>query len=359
MRRARRVSPMREVVISATPACQRRHAVAKRVHGVWKATGCGEPIAFPDVADVIHYPKESTMALFQESSGASGVRRLGLGGFHVGAIEDADLAVEIVWHAIDSGFALLDNSWDYNDGESERRVGKALERSGYRERVLVMTKADSHSYDGLMRQVSESLGRLGLDRIDLLQLHEIIRETDGTDAVARGALRAMAELRDQGVVGHIGVTGHKDPHYLIDVIDRAAEAGIEIETAQMPINAADARANGFTTIGLPACRERGVAVLGMKPLGAGRFLDSGDLAAPELLRWALGQPTAVCVTGCESLANVDQAVRARDEFTPMSREEREDLESRAAKLLQSGRVSESYKSTDVHDSTVRHPDWLV
>jgi len=83
---------------------------------------------------------------------------VGVGGFHVGWIEDADLALEIVWHAIDSGFALLDNSWDYNDGESERRVGRALARAGYRERVLVMTKVDSHSYDGVMRQVTESLG---------------------------------------------------------------------------------------------------------------------------------------------------------------------------------------------------------
>ena len=163
--------------------------------------------------------------------GRSGVCRLGLGGFHVGWIEDADLALEIVWHAIDSGFALLDNSWDYNDGESERRVGRALARAGYRERVLVMTKIDSHSYDGVMRQITESLGRLGLDHIDLLQLHEIIRENDAKDAVARGALRAMVGLRDQGVVGHIGVTGHKDPHYLVDIIDRAAPAGIEFETA--------------------------------------------------------------------------------------------------------------------------------
>jgi len=291
--------------------------------------------------------------------GRSGVCRLGLGGFHVGWIEDADLALEIVWHAIDSGFALLDNSWDYNDGESERRVGRALARAGYRERVLVMTKVDSHSYDGVMRQITESLGRLGLDHIDLLQLHEIIRENDAKDAVARGALRAMVGLRDQGVVGHIGVTGHKDPHYLVSIIDRAAQAGIEFETAQMPISAVDAHANSFTTIALPACRERGVAVLGMKPLGAGTFLAGGALAAPELLRWALSQPTAVCVTGCESLADVDQAVKVRDGFKPMTLKEREDLESRTAKLLHSGRISEPYKSTDVHDSTDKHPEWLV
>lgn len=298
------------------------------------------------------------MAIFDDS-GTQGMRRLGLGGFHIGWIEDADLALEIVWHAIDSGFALLDNSWDYNDGESERRVGRALTRSGYRDRVLVMTKVDSHSYDGVMRQFSESLGRLGLDRVDLLQLHEIIRAADGADAVARGALRAMVELRDQGAVGHLGMTGHKDPRYLIDIIDRAAAAGIKIETAQMPISAVDALANvSFTRTALPACVERGVAVLGMKPLGSGRFVAGGVLAAPELLRWALSQPTAVCITGCETLSDVDQAVFVRDGFVRMTPEQSAELESRAAILLQVGRITEPYKTTDVHDSTDKHPEWL-
>lgn len=298
------------------------------------------------------------MALFQDRSETPHVRRLGLGGFHVGAIDDADLGVEIVRHAVDCGFVLLDNSWDYNDGESERRVGRALASGDYRDRALVMTKVDSHSYDGVMRQFSESLQRLGLSTVDLLQLHEVIRVTDADDAVARGGLRAMAELRDQGVVGHIGVTGHKDPHYLVDLIDRAAAAGIEIETAQMPISAVDVHSNSFTTTALPACRERGVAVLGMKPLGAGTFVADGDLSAPELLRWALGQPTAVCITGCRSLRDVDQAVEVRDGFTPMSQAEREELESRAGKLLAGGRIIEAWKSTDVHDSTDKHPDWL-
>lgn len=298
------------------------------------------------------------MTLF-EGSQLHGRRRLGLGGFHIGWIKDADLALEIVWHAIDSGFALLDNSWDYNDGESERRLGRALARDGYRDRALVMTKVDSHSYDGLMRQFSESLERLRLDRVDLLQLHEVIRASDAEDAVGRGALRAMVELRDQGAVGHIGVTGHKDPRYLVDIIDRAAEAGIRLETAQMPISAVDIHANSFTKMALSACLERGVEVLGMKPLGSGGFLAGGGISAPELLRWALSQPTAVCITGCETLRDVDQAVEVRDSFVPMSASECADLESRTAKLVGSDPLIEPYKSTDIHDSTDKHPEWLI
>lgn len=297
--------------------------------------------------------------IFEHLPGDGDVPSLGLGGFHVGKLQDADLAVEIVRHAVDSGFALLDNSWDYLGGESERRVGRALAGGGYRDRVLVMTKADSRSYDGLMRQFSESLERLQLSSIDLLQLHEVIRESDASEAVAGGALRAMADLRDQGVVGHIGVTGHKDPRYLIELIDRAAAEGIRIETAQMPISVADVHDNSFTRIALPACRERGVEVIGMKPLGGGDFLRSGDLAAPDLLRWALGQPTAVCLTGCETLEQVDQAAGARDAFVPMTDEERAGIEALAAHLLSSGRMIESYKTTEIRDATSRHPEWLV
>lgn len=297
------------------------------------------------------------MFLFEGLPGAA--PRLGLGGFHVGKVPDPDLAVELVHHAIDAGFVLLDNSWDYHDGESERRVGRALAGGGWRERVLVMTKVDSRSYDGVMRQIAESLERLGLDRIDLLQLHEVIRPGDGADAVARGGLRALAVLRDQGVVGHIGVTGHKDPAYLVDIIDRAADAGVRIETAQMPINAADVHESSFTLAALPACRERGVEVIGMKPLGAGDLLADPSLSAPELLRWAMSQPVSACVTGCETVRDVDQAARVRNGFTPMGAAESEALERRAGAALQSRRVIEAYKTTPAHDATSRHPEWLA
>jgi len=298
------------------------------------------------------------MALFSEFAAVSRPL-LGLGGFHVGKPADSDLAVEIVRHAVDAGFALLDNSWDYHAGESERRVGRALQGDGYRERVVVMTKVNSHSYDGLMRQFSESLERLGLSSIDLLQLHEVIRPGDGDDAVARGAFRALEELHDQGVVGHIGITGHKDPGFLVDAVDRAAEVGVRIETVQMPINAADVHSNSFTRIGLPALRERGVEVLGMKPLGGGRLVESGLLKASELLRWAMSQPVSVCITGCESLDDVDQAIGIRDTLVPMSDEERTALETRTAQLLANGEIIEAYKTTDEHDGTDHHPEWLV
>ncbi|MGV8083686.1 MAG: aldo/keto reductase [Coriobacteriia bacterium] len=283
---------------------------------------------------------------------------LGLGGFHIGKLEDPDLAVEIVRSAIDSGFRLLDNSWDYHDGESERRIGRAIADSRYRQRVWVMTKADSRSYDGLMRQFEESLSRLGLDRIDLLQLHEVIRESDAEDASQRGALRALGELREEGIATHIGITGHKDPDFLIAMAERAAAEGIRLDTVQMPVNAADPNTESFTKKALPRCRELGLAVIGMKPLGGGAFLESGDLHAADLLRWSMSQPIDYLVTGCESLRQVRQATEIRDTATPFTAEECDALAARAGELLAEGRIAEAYKTTLQHDATTKHPEWL-
>src|SRR5438105_4048511 len=106
------------------------------------------------------------------------VSAIGLGGWHL-ALEHVDppLAERIVRSAIDRGITFLDNSWDYNDGESETRMGKAL-RDGYRSRAFLMTKIDGRSKQEAARQLDESLRRLQTDCIDLVQHHEVIRFED-------------------------------------------------------------------------------------------------------------------------------------------------------------------------------------
>ena len=106
------------------------------------------------------------------------VSAIGLGGWHLAlpGVDDA-LARRIIRSAIDRGITFMDNSWDYNDGESERRMGAAL-RDGYRDRVFLMTKIDGRSRAEATRQLDESLPRLQTDRIDLVQHHEVIRYDD-------------------------------------------------------------------------------------------------------------------------------------------------------------------------------------
>ena len=124
------------------------------------------------------------------------VSAIGVGGWHLGLkTVDEQLAIRIARSAIDRGINFLDNSWDYNDGASEERVGRAL-RDGYRDRAFVMTKIDGRSKREAARQLDESLRRLRVDRIDLVQHHEIIRFDDPHRIFhAEGANAALVEAR--------------------------------------------------------------------------------------------------------------------------------------------------------------------
>src|SRR5437667_11871714 len=137
---------------------------------------------------------------------------IGLGGWHLGIQSDEQETVRIIRTALDSGINFLDNCWDYNDGASEIRMGKAL-RDGYRQKAFLMTKIDGRSKKEAARQLQESLQRLGVDRIDLVQHHEILRYEDPHRIFhEEGAHAALIEAREAGAIRYIGFTGHKDPH---------------------------------------------------------------------------------------------------------------------------------------------------
>src|SRR5512138_373763 len=129
--------------------------------------------------------------------GRTGVKvsLLGLGGFHIGTQRDESESIRIIRKAIDEGVNFMDNSWDYNDGASEVRMGKAL-RDGYRGRVFLMTKIDGRSKAEAARQLDESLRRLQVDCIDLVQHHEVLRFDDPHRIFDEdGANAALVEAR--------------------------------------------------------------------------------------------------------------------------------------------------------------------
>src|SRR5205807_7791132 len=161
---------------------------------------------------------------------------------------DEPLALRIVRTAIDRGINFLDNSWDYNDGLSEVRMGKALQ-GGYRDRVFLMTKIDGRSRAEAARQLDESLRRLQTDRIDLVQHHEILRFEDPHRVFdPEGANAALVEARRAGKVRYIGFTGHKDPRIHLHMLEVAREHGFRFDTAQMPLNVMDAHYRSFAKL---------------------------------------------------------------------------------------------------------------
>src|ERR1044072_7749460 len=133
------------------------------------------------------------------------VSLIGLGGWHLGFKHlDEDLAIRMIRTAIDSGINFMDNCWDYNDGASEIRMGKAL-RDGYRERAFLMTKIDGRTKEEATKQLDESLERLQTDYIDLVQHHEILRYEDPHRIFDdQGANAALIEARDAGKIRLIG-----------------------------------------------------------------------------------------------------------------------------------------------------------
>jgi aryl-alcohol dehydrogenase-like predicted oxidoreductase len=283
---------------------------------------------------------------------------VGLGGWHMGrpGLSEAE-SVRIVRAGVDAGITFLDNCWDYNGGESERRMGLAL-RDGYRERVFLMSKFDGRTREAAARQIDESLRRLGTDRIDLMQVHEVIHAEDPERSFrAGGCVEALAEARRAGKVRFVGFTGHKSPAIHLAMLDAADANGFRFDTVQMPLNVLDAHHDSFERQVLPRLVEQDIAVLAMKPLADGRIVKAGVASAEECLRYAMSLPVATVITGCDSVERVEQAARVAAGFRPMTEQEVGELLARTEERARDGAI-ERYKVATDHDGTTQNPEWL-
>lgn len=286
------------------------------------------------------------------------VSSIGLGGWHLGLkrVEES-LSLRIIRASIDRGINFMDNSWDYNEGASEIRMGKAL-RDGYRNRVFLMSKIDGRSKKEATRQLDESLRRLQTDRIDLVQHHEILRYEDPHRIFdEEGANAALLEARQAGKIRYIGFTGHKDPRIHLYMLEVARQFGFQFDTAQMPLNVMDAHFRSFGKTVVPELVKEKIAVLGMKPMANGIILRSKTVTPTECLHFALNLPTSVVITGVESMEILDQAFEAARTFRPLGDAELEALLAKTAKAASRGEF-EPFKISSVFDSTAENPAWL-
>ena len=286
------------------------------------------------------------------------VSAIGLGGWHL-ALKHVDepLAIRIMHRAIDGGITFMDNCWDYNDGESERRMGKAL-ADGRRDRVFLMTKIDGRSRKEATRQLDESLRRLRTDRIDLVQHHEVLRFDDPHRMFdAEGAHAALEEARSAGKLRYIGFTGHKDPRIHLYTLELAREHGVTFDAVQLPLSVMDAHYRSFEKLVLPELVRDEIGVLAMKTLANGAILKSNTVSAIECLHYALNLPTSVVVTGCDRLEILDQAIEAARTFRPMSEATVSALLARTAAAASTGEF-ELFKTTSIYDGTASNPEWL-
>jgi predicted aldo/keto reductase-like oxidoreductase len=282
---------------------------------------------------------------------------IGLGGYHLGKQSDPDESIRIIRTGIDEGINFLDNCWDYNDGESEIRMGRAL-RDGYRQKAFLMTKIDGRNKTAAATQINESLRRLQTDRIDLLQFHEVIRDSDPDRIFAKGgAMEAVLEAKKAGKIRFIGFTGHKSPDIHLKMLATTAQHGFTFDAVQMPLNVMDAHFNSFEKKVLPVLTKDSVGVLGMKPMGDPFILRSKTVTAVDCLHYAMNLPTSVVITGCDSLPILQQALQAARTFQPMDSSQVAALLAKTAKAAEAGQF-ELYKTTHHFDGTVANPQWL-
>jgi uncharacterized protein len=282
---------------------------------------------------------------------------VGLGGYHLGMQADEQESIRIIRTGLDSGINFLDNCWDYNGGQSEIRMGKAL-RDGYRQKAFLMTKVDGQTKKAASEQLNESLRRLQTDHIDLLQFHEVIRDADPDRIFASGGgMEAVLEAKKQGKVKYIGFTGHKSPAIHLKMLETAFAHQFTFDAVQMPLNVMDAHFDSFEKKVLPVLVQHNIGVLGMKPMGDKLILNSKTATPIECLHYAMNLLTSVVITGCDSLKILQQALEAAHGFKPMSSGEVATLLAKTAPAAGQGEF-ERYKTSHDFDGTYKNPQWL-
>ncbi len=274
---------------------------------------------------------------------------IGLGGYHLGKAKTVTEAVKIVHAAIDAGINFLDNAWEYHEGESERRMGRAIRDR--RDRVFLMTKVCTHGRDAKVarRQLDESLRRLQTDYLDLWQIHECVYHNDPERHFAKGGVvEALEQAKAQGKVRYIGFTGHKDPQIHL----RMLASGFPFDACQLPLNGFDAAFRSFQTQVLPELARQGIAAIGMKSLGGdGRVIRKKAASVKDALRYAMSLPVCTTVSGIDSMKVLRQNLAIARDFSPMSARQRAAYERSLADTALDGRF-ELYKTTAEHEGDV-------
>jgi predicted aldo/keto reductase-like oxidoreductase len=310
--------------------------------------GVGQPLAGRTVDTTIARMATSDAAVPTRPFGRTGINVsiLALGGWHLGLPKTDKEATRLVHAAIDGGITFMDNAWDYNDGVSETRMGKAL--AGRRDAVFLMTKVCVHGRDArtAMRQLEQSLRRLKTDYLDLWQIHEVIFADEPRKYFARnGVVEALDRARQQGKVRFVGFTGHKNPDLHLEMLSH----NYAWDACQLPLNCFDASFRSFEQRVLPELNRRGIAAIGMKSLGGdARMVKARAVTPQESIRYVLSLPITTLVSGIDTMRVLRQNLAIAQGFRPMTSRQRHALVRRVASKAVDGRF-ELYKISAAFD----------
>lgn len=217
-------------------------------------------------------------------------------------------AVQIVNRAIDEGITYFDTAPSYSGGQSEERLGLVLKHR--RSEVWVATKTHDRTRDGSLRLLEASLKRLQTDRVDEWRLHNIMTLEELDQCFAKGgALEALLEAKEQGLVSKLSISGHTNPRVQLEAIGR-----FPFDSALVALSAADHFIYSFAHEFLPKAREKGIAVIGMKVFALGKLAPWYEQA----LRYTLSLPISTAIVGMESMEQLERNLSVARSFQPMS-----------------------------------------
>ena len=257
------------------------------------------------------------------------------GGSRLGMYEEEDRAVEALNLALDLGIAYIDTAQGYGGGNSETWVGNVMAHR--RDEAFLASKIRLRDYDEAMRETEKGLRRLQTDQIDLLHIHSLGDEED-LKAIEAGSLRALYELRDQGVCRFIGITSHTYPDVLATALERH-----EFDCTQMALNAAKQGRSrnsrepvatppkdSFEAVALPVALRKGMGVIAMKVTGQESLVGTGEDKAgvDRLLQYAWSLPVSTAVVGMPTLKFVKENAAIARRFKPMPEVEMRDFSDR-------------------------------
>lgn len=289
---------------------------------------------------------EASGGILRRPFGKTGVQVsiLGLGGWHIGIQKDRAESIRLIHTAMDAGVNFLDNSNDYNDGQSELRMGEAIQ--GRREQVFLMTKHNYRDKKHALLDLEVSLKRLQTDYLDLWQFHSIERQEDPDWIFApHGAIEAAEQAKQQGKVRFIGFTGHKSPDYHLKMLTKP----YDWDALQMPLNVLDPHFGSFERQVLPEAVKRNLGIVGMKPMAFQNAPKTGVMTSTECLHYAMSLPVSVTITGCETAERLNTALEAARSFRKLSEAEMQALRDRMRPFVKDGQ-SEPYKITKNFDN---------
>jgi len=230
------------------------------------------------------------------------ISRVGLGGIPIQRI-DAEGTKQLVHQLMDAGVNYIDTARGYT--VSEEYLGYALE--GIRDKFVLATKSMSRTKEAMAKDIDISLGNLKTNHIDLYQVHNPNAAQLEQVIAEGGALEALLEAKEQGKIGHIGLTAHS-----VEVFEKALELPW-VETIMFPYNIVETQGEAL----VKKCAEKNIGFVDMKPLAGGAIED-----AALAMRFLVSNPdVTVVIPGMADPKEVEVNLAAAENTAPLSAEE--------------------------------------